>query len=76
MGLSHGHVAQLDRASDSGSEGRGFESLHARYLSGQLAQRANQARESTEQVEAHRPNAAGIDGKSIAIQGGQGLRRG
>ena len=25
-----GHVAQLDRASDSGSEGRGFESLHAR----------------------------------------------
>ncbi len=27
-----GHVAQLDRASDSGSEGRGFESLHARKL--------------------------------------------
>ena len=25
-----GHVAQLDRASDSGSESRGFESLHAR----------------------------------------------
>ena len=25
-----GHVAQLDRASDSGSECRGFESLHAR----------------------------------------------
>ena len=24
------HVAQLDRASDSGSESRGFESLHAR----------------------------------------------
>ena len=29
-----GHVAQLDRASDSGSEGRGFESLHARDSSG------------------------------------------
>ena len=29
-----GHVAQLDRASDSGSEGRGFESLHARQRSG------------------------------------------
>ena len=28
-----GHVAQLDRASDSGSEGRGFESLHARVQS-------------------------------------------
>ena len=28
--LIDGHVAQLDRASDSGSEGRGFESLHAR----------------------------------------------
>ena len=27
-----GHVAQLDRASDSGSESRGFESLHARRL--------------------------------------------
>ena len=27
---SLGHVAQLDRASDSGSESRGFESLHAR----------------------------------------------
>ena len=27
-----GHVAQLDRASDSGSESRGFESLHARTL--------------------------------------------
>ena len=27
-----GHVAQLDRASDSGSESRGFESLHARIL--------------------------------------------
>ena len=27
-----GHVAQLDRASDSGSEGRGFESLHARKM--------------------------------------------
>ena len=26
-----GHVAQLDRASDSGSESRGFKSLHARY---------------------------------------------
>ena len=26
----YGHVAQLDRASDSGSEGRGFESLHVR----------------------------------------------
>ena len=26
-----GHVAQLDRASDSGSESRGFESLHARH---------------------------------------------
>ena len=26
-----GHVAQMDRASDSGSESRGFESLHARY---------------------------------------------
>ena len=25
-----GHVAQLDRASDSGSESRGFDSLHAR----------------------------------------------
>ena len=25
-----GHVAQLDRASDSGSESRGFKSLHAR----------------------------------------------
>ena len=25
-----GHVAQLDRASDSGSECRGFDSLHAR----------------------------------------------
>ena len=24
------HVAQLDRASDSGSESRGFDSLHAR----------------------------------------------
>ena len=28
-----GHVAQLDRASDSGSECRGFESLHARMAS-------------------------------------------
>ena len=27
-----GHVAQLDRASDSGSESRGFESLHARII--------------------------------------------
>ena len=27
-----GHVAQLDRASDSGSESRGFESLHARKI--------------------------------------------
>ena len=27
-----GHVAQLDRASDSGSESRGFESLHARNM--------------------------------------------
>ena len=27
-----GHVAQLDRASDSGSESRGFESLHARNI--------------------------------------------
>ena len=27
-----GHVAQLDRASDSGSESRGFESLHARKM--------------------------------------------
>ena len=27
-----GHVAQLDRASDSGSESRGFESLHARNV--------------------------------------------
>ena len=27
-----GHVAQLDRASDSGSDGRGFESLHARKI--------------------------------------------
>ena len=27
-----GHVAQLDRASDSGSESRGFESLHARQI--------------------------------------------
>ena len=27
-----GHVAQLDRASDSGSECRGFESLHARII--------------------------------------------
>ena len=27
-----GHVAQLDRASDSGSESRGFESLHARSI--------------------------------------------
>ena len=27
-----GHVAQLDRASDSGSESRGFESLHARQM--------------------------------------------
>ena len=26
-----GHVAQLDRASDSGSECRGFDSLHARH---------------------------------------------
>ncbi len=26
----YGYVAQLDRASDSGSEGRGFESLHTR----------------------------------------------
>ena len=34
-----GHVAQLDRASDSGSEGRGFESLHARHgLNGQPQQ--------------------------------------
>ena len=31
-----GHVAQLDRASDSGSESRGFESLHARKLQYQL----------------------------------------
>ncbi len=27
-----GHVAQLDRASDSGSESRGFDSLHARNV--------------------------------------------
>ena len=27
-----GHVAQLDRASDSGSESRGFESLPARKM--------------------------------------------
>ena len=27
-----GHVAQLDRASDSGSECRGFDSLHARKI--------------------------------------------
>ena len=27
-----GHVAQLDRASDSGSESRGFKSLHARNI--------------------------------------------
>ena len=27
---SLGHVAQMDRASDSGSVSRGFESLHAR----------------------------------------------
>ena len=27
-----GHVAQLDRASDSGSDSRGFESLHARKI--------------------------------------------
>ena len=27
-----GHVAQLDRASDSGSESRGFDSLHARNI--------------------------------------------
>ena len=26
------HVAQLDRASDSGSESRGFDSLHARNM--------------------------------------------
>lgn len=30
MRCGPGHVAQLDRASDSGSEGRGFESLRAR----------------------------------------------
>lgn len=28
--VKYGYVAQLDRASDSGSEGRGFESLHTR----------------------------------------------
>ncbi len=28
--LNDGYVAQLDRASDSGSEGRGFEPLHTR----------------------------------------------
>gem|GEM_PF-5441113 len=31
--LERGYVAQLDRASDSGSEGRGFEPLHTRYYS-------------------------------------------
>ena len=35
-----GHVAQLDRASDSGSEGRGFESLHARDSSGSSLHRS------------------------------------
>ena len=35
-----GHVAQLDRASDSGSEGRGFESLHARHQSGSSLHRS------------------------------------
>ena len=30
--IKKGHVAQLDRASDSGSESRGFESLHARNI--------------------------------------------
>ncbi len=33
MLIDLGHVAQLDRASDSGSEGRGFESLRARLCS-------------------------------------------
>ncbi len=30
MAMTYGYVAQLDRASGSGPEGRGFESLHAR----------------------------------------------
>ena len=31
-----GHVAQLDRASDSGSECRGFKSLHARKMTSKV----------------------------------------